>query len=161
MEGRDLSSNDVWALDKLLDREAIRDLLNRYFYGLDRRDFGLLATCFASDAEGQYDGGKAVHLGREAIIETLRGIAQFEFSIHLMGNTAINLDGDRANAETHAVAFLAVDGSAEKGLIMARGLRYLDDLRKGPEGWQITHRVHIPLWQYEVTSIPPGLPRTE
>ena len=161
MKEKSLSAHGARALIELLDRTAINDLINRYFCGLDRRDFALLATCFTPGAEGRYDGGKKVYSGRDAIVEAMRGIAQFKFSTHLMGNTVIEVDKGHATAETQAVAFLVVDRSAGKGRILVRGLRYVDDLTKGPEGWQISRRVHTPLWQYEGDSIPPGLPKTD
>jgi hypothetical protein len=69
----------------------------------------------------------------------------------------IAVDGERAKAETCGVAFLVADDGREGGRILARGLRYLDDLIKDPAGWQISRRMHIPIWQYEVASIPPGM----
>jgi hypothetical protein len=161
MEEKDFSSDDVRALLKLLDQTAIRDVIGQYFSGLDRRDFAALTACFTSDAHGEYDGGKTVHVGREAIIKALQGITQFKFSTHLIGSMMIELNGDRAKADTHGIAFLVVDDSGGKGRILVRGLRYLDDLVQGPEGWRISHRVHIPIWQYEAASVPPALPRAK
>jgi hypothetical protein len=159
MEEKVLSSDDVRALLKLLDRTAIRDVIGQYFCGLDRRDFSALRACFTSDAHGEYDGGKTAHVGREAIIEALRGITQFKFSSHVTSSMMIEVNGDRAKADTYAVAFLVVDDGGGKGHILVRGLRYLDDLVQGLEGWRISHRVHIPMWQYEVASVPPALPQ--
>jgi len=56
---------------------------------------------------------------------------------------------------------LVVDDGGGKGRIRVRGLRYIDDFVKTPEGWRIRHRVHIPIWQYEVVSVPPGLPQAK
>lgn len=158
MKKKDITSDDVHALRKLLDQTAIRDVIGLYFYGLDRRDFVALAACFTSDANGEYFGGKTVLVGRDAIIEALRPITQFKFSTHLIGNMTIKVDGDRAKADTNAVAFLVVDNDGGKGRILVRGLRYLDDLVQGPDGWRISHRVHIPNWQYEAASVPPAVP---
>ena len=154
-------SDDIRTQQKVFDQAAIRDVLEKYFYGLDRRDFAALADCFTSDAYGEYDGGKTIHVGREAIIEALRGITQFTFSTHLPGSTMIDVDRDRAKTETTGVAFLVVDEGGDKGRILVRGLRYIDDFVKTPEGWRICHRVHIPIWQYEVVSVPPGLPQVK
>ena len=159
MERKDLSSDDLCAVRQTLDQAAIRDVIGLYFYGLDRRDFTVFTDCFTPDAYGEYDGGKAVHRGREAIITALRGISQFKSSSHLASSMMIKVDGDRAKADTYAVAFLLTDNEEGKGRILVRGLQYLDDFVHRPEGWRIAHRVHIPVWQYEATSVPPSLPQ--
>jgi len=161
MEEKDFCFDDVRALLKLLDQAAIRDVIGQYFYSLDRRDFAALTACFTSDAHGEYDGGKTIHVGREAIIEALRGITQFKFSNHMIGSMMIEVDGDRAKADTYGVAFLVIDDGEGKGRILVRGLRYLDGLVKRLEGWRISHRVHIPIWQYEAVSVPPAIPQAK
>ena len=42
-------------LDFLLDQLAVEDVLTRYAFALDRRDWDLLATCFQPDAELIYE----------------------------------------------------------------------------------------------------------
>jgi ketosteroid isomerase-like protein len=161
MKEKEFSPDTVRVLLKLFDQTAIRDVIGRYFYCLDRRDFAALTTCFTSDAHGEYDDGKTVHVGREAIIEALRGITQFKFSSHLIGSLMVEVNGDLAKADTFGVAFLVVDGGEGKGRVLVRGLRYLDNLVQVPEGWRINHRVHIPIWQYEAASVPPALPQAK
>jgi len=161
MEKKNITSDDVRALQELLDQTAIRDVIGQYFYALDRRDFAALTACFTSDAKAEYFGGKTVYAGREAITNILRIIKQFKFTSHLISNTMIKVDGDRAKADTYAVAFLVVDEDGGNGQILVRGLQYLDDLVHGREGWRISHRVHIPTWQYEAILVPPTLPHTK
>ncbi len=46
--------------DELVDRELIRDLVQRYARGVDRRDFELVRSCYHADAideHGPYVGG--------------------------------------------------------------------------------------------------------
>ncbi len=159
MEKKDLTSDDVRALRRLLDQAAIQEVIGRYFYSLDRREFSTLETCFTSDAQGEYFGGETIFAGREAIIEALRSISRYKFTNHLISNMMIKVDGDRAKADTYAVAFLVVDDGGTKGRILVRGLQYVDDLSHGPEGWCISHRLHIPTWQYEAASVSPILPQ--
>ena len=158
MEEKEFNSDDVIALRMLLEQSAIRDVIGQYFYSLDRRDFAALGACFTSDVHAEYFGGKAVYPGRKAIVEALRPIAQFKSTSHLICNMMIKVDGDRAKADTNAVAYIVVDEGGGKGRVLVRGIQYLDDLVHGPEGWRISRRLHIPTWQYEVASVPPAVP---
>jgi hypothetical protein len=159
MEKKDLSSEEVLSLRGLLDQNAIRDVIGQYFYSLDRRDFAALGACFTPDVHAEYFCGKAVHAGREAVVEALRAIAQFKFTNHLICNMKIKVDGDRAKADTNAIAYIIVDDGGGKGRVLVRGIEYLDDLVHGPEGWRISRRLHIPTWQYDVASVPPAIPQ--
>ena len=57
----DVSKEDSRALDsalqELVDKAAIRDLMARYARGMDRPDFDLIASSFTHDAYASYDGG--------------------------------------------------------------------------------------------------------
>ncbi len=154
MAVRELTPKEKSGLFRLLDEAAVREVIRNYFYGLDRRDFVILKDCFTEDAKGEYDAGKALYEGREAILGALRPIAQFKSTSHVTSSTAITIDGEHAKADTYAVAFLVLDGERR---VLVRGLQYLDQLVRSPEGWRIRHRIHIPTWQYDVDSVPPAL----
>jgi hypothetical protein len=138
-----------------IEGEAIQHVISRYFYSMDSRNFKLLKTCFTQNAKAEYDGGRKVFLGRDSIVKGLRGIKRFKYSHHLIGNMMVEIEGVVAKTDTYVVAFLLLDKKNTPARIIVRGLRYLDNLSKTKEGWQINHRIHIPLWQYELDAVKP------
>lgn len=126
------------------DRAAIRDVLVNYALGLDRRDYDLVARCFATDAECEYEG------------ETLHGVAELlpylrerldllAATHHYISNETITVTGDTAIAECYALAVLLRDtGTGVEAL--QRGLRYADELRRDGDRWVIITRRHLPQW---------------
>jgi hypothetical protein len=137
--------------DPLADRLAIRETIERYFVGLDRRDGEWIAAAFTEDAEGEINafGSKSVFKGRAAFGNFAKGMAQFASSNHALSNVRIVVNGDRASSDTFAIAHLLANDK-----IMVRGLQYVDDLVRESDGWRIARRTHRTLWQYDVPSTP-------
>ena len=135
----------------LADRLAIRETIERYFAGLDRRDGEWIAGAFTQDAEGEINafGRKNVFRGRAAFGNFAKGMAQYASSNHALSNVRIVVDGDRATSDTYAIAHLL-----DKDKIMVRGLQYVDELVRESDGWRIARRTHNTLWQYDVPSTP-------
>ncbi len=153
MPGRDFTSEERIALLRLLDEAGVREVIGKYFFALDRREFEILEHCFTEDAKGEYDGGKALYDGRPAILDAMRPIEKFKSTSHVTSSMAITIDSQGAKADTYALAFLTLN---DRPLVLVRGLQYLDRLVRSPQGWRICHRIHIPLWQYEIKSVPPA-----
>jgi hypothetical protein len=143
------------------DRTAVRDVLERYLFGLDRRDYRGLASCFASDAQAEYLLSASAPPDRlngvDEIVAFLQQIEAFPVSTHALGNAEIRIDGDRATSDSLVTATL-LSGDAVSGRIHVRGIRYADRFLRSTDGWLITHRRHTPVWQYDVVSHPPLLP---
>ena len=142
----------------LLDRRAVRDLIGRYFYGIDRKNRDLILSCFSEDAVYEFVLEERVLRGIGELSKVFGGSASSGLaqSSHGINSQSLLLDGDRGEADTFAVAHL-VEGLAGPGRILVRGLRYRDDLARGPQGWRIVHRRHHSLWQYEAASMSPDL----
>jgi hypothetical protein len=66
--GRGWHTSVMDALQALLDRTAIHDLIMRYARGVDRRDLDLVASCFATDAA--YEGSLGTG-GIDVVLATL------------------------------------------------------------------------------------------
>ena len=146
----------------MLDRDAIRDTLARYFTGHDRGDPAWVDTAFTATARLYIDGIQvrgpgAVPPGERA---EPRGVPmnQLLATTHVMGQCEIRLDGDRARAETYAVAYLALSGEKDRPRMLVRGLRYLDHLVRQGERWLIEERRHQLDWMFE-TDATLALPR--
>lgn len=131
-------------LRDLLDREAIRDLLRRYARGVDRRDMGLVASCFTADAV--YRGA----LGEGTIATVLGSLAgalrRYERTMHLIANQLVEIDGDRAASETYALAY-HVRKTAGPEEMLTLAVRYLDVVVRDPEGWRIAQRTVVTEWK--------------
>ena len=137
-------------LQALLDRDKVRDCIVRLAHGEDRRDAAVLSACFWPDSTfdyAMYKGSFAEYLawvvpGADAILNTQ----------HVLGQTLVELDGDTAKAETHAISYHRVDmgeGVGERDTCI--GGRYLDEMEKratenGGAKWAIKHRTMLYDW---------------
>lgn len=140
----------------LMDRAAIEDLLRRYFQGIDRCSPAQVRTCFTDDVQAQYDQRPPVN----GIEEMMRGFRTFrripetklKMTTHFMGNLNIDrLEGDVAETETNAIAFL-VETDAGADTVAMRSLRYLDRMRRERDGWRISHRIHTLDWSCQLPA---------
>ena len=138
------------------DERDVRGVLERYFACVDRQDRTGFAGVFAPDVVIDYFDGEWRVEGVAALIDATP--PTFRSSIHVLAHATITIDGDRADADTSAVAHLLLDDgpAGSSGTLVTRGLRYVDELVRTPAGWRITHRRHIPLWQTEQPATPPA-----
>ncbi|MFC5826180.1 nuclear transport factor 2 family protein [Nonomuraea insulae] len=132
------------SVQELLDRAAIAELIYTVARAMDVRDWDLLTTCYAPEAEGDYINAD-VH-GREAIIAGAKGFLEpLGATQHLVGNIQITVEADIAT--THAT-FIAQHERAEatgSGQYIIGG-NYDDHLRRTDEGWKITRRQIRGIW---------------
>lgn len=129
--------------DPVADRLAIGDVLARYCRGIDRCDADELRRVFAPDALIDYGDGPSL---RDAAIDhLLPALRAMCLTHHSITNTLIEIDGDRAWAETYCTALhILGPPGAETELVV--GGRYLDRLERRGEGWQITERLYVMDW---------------
>ena len=142
--------------DELHNRAELTALVYRYADRIDRRDLDGVLSCFTEDAHVSYDNGAVVIEGREELRQFMTralsdgGIGADSPSTHVMANVLIELDGAAAHVETTAVAYL----THRPGLVVARGLRYIDDCRRIGTDWLIERRAHLADWQAELPGGP-------
>ncbi|MEH6590451.1 MAG: nuclear transport factor 2 family protein [Halioglobus sp.] len=133
-------------IEALAQREAIKDILYTHSRGLDRLDPDLLKQAYWPDAEVDYGAFKgSAHQFADIISPALS--SQFELTQHLLGQTLIVLDGDKANTETYVFARHLLLG-AEQELAFAG--RYLDQLECRDGQWKISHRRVVMDWCHRV-----------
>src|SRR5487761_1582357 len=132
-------------------RAAICDLEARYGAGIDRRDVELVAGCFTEDAVADYGGAGHLEGGRH-IAETLVERASTHLvTTHFIGGPLVDLDGDRAWAETPCLAYLlAEEGPSAR--MRVRAVRYQDSLVLRDGRWRIARRRHGADWQVDVVG---------
>ena len=143
------------ALQELVDRAGIRDLMMRYARGLDRDDLDLVASTFTSDAYANYPGREG--RGLDNIIGGLRASSsRSDRRTHFMGDQEIQIHGDTADVETYAIDYIlyTVEGIQYQS---TGGLRYQDRMVRRNGGWQVEYRVLHVDWRRNVlmdTSAP-------
>ncbi len=142
------------ALQQLVDRAAIQELLTRYAHGVDRRDLNLVAACFTPDAayEGSLGSGTI-----DVALDALRDrMPRYRTTMHFLTNVLIELDGDRANSETYALVYHRLEGEDEDEDFIV-GVRYLDEVTRFADGWRITRRrTSMEFQRWDAVTLPPG-----
>ncbi len=137
--------------EKLCDEQAIRDVLARYWRGIDRRDPGLVLGTYhpgAYDDHGYYKGPV------EGFVETLApGVwAYFSNTQHFAGNIQIDfVTSDRARVESYAEAH-----HIQSARDLVYGLRYVDDFERRDGEWRIARRVCA--WDWHRIDAVGGIP---
>lgn len=135
------------AVRRLLDESEIRAVLARYARGIDRRDMDVVRSCYhpdATDAHGQYNGDV------EGFIQnsTSRWTGKSESMTHEFGQSLIEIDGDRAWAESYCLCYIRLKPEQDHGTPMDRlgNIRFVDLFERRDGEWRIAHRkvVHQP-----------------
>ena len=123
------------AVQLLVDRDEIHDVVMRYAVGVDGRDMEMVRGCFAPDLEVEGWGGGFAD--RDSMITYISGVAIFHTTMHMFGNQYIEVDGDTAHVDTYAMLTHHSDDAhgVTHELNVSRG-RYVEDLtrRRGPLG---------------------------
>src|ERR1700674_3501561 len=110
-------------IQRLLDRAAIHDVLSRYFQGIDQGKPKQVRSCFTEDIQANYDGRSPAR-GIDAMMDSLTAFrkqesGEWKVTTHFMGNLNFNLlEGDVAETETNAFAFLVLPGGATDQVAM-------------------------------------------
>jgi hypothetical protein len=128
-------------LQELSDRLEIQDLITAYSYAVDFHRWGDLDAIFTPDAVLDFtaSGGERGEL--PAIKDFFgRSLTRFAGHQHLMGNTAVQLDGDTATATTlcHNPMYLTAEDGRQRVLLV--GIWYHDTLVRTADGWRISSR---------------------
>lgn len=132
-------------VNELADREAIRECMNRYCRGIDRRDEAALRSAYwpdATDRHGPYQGSANGFIDWALESLATRG----ERSVHNIANLSIELHGPQAAVETY---FLALqrdrDPQGRSREVFLAG-RYVDRFEKRGTEWRIAARTVVYDW---------------
>jgi 3-phenylpropionate/cinnamic acid dioxygenase small subunit len=120
-------------------KQDIAEVLVRYATSIDRRDWDLFRSCFASDCVADY-GDIGTWESADAITHFMvTAHAGMGHTMHRISNIAIDVEGggDRAVARCYLDGMLmAADGGTGFNPV---GF-YDDELVKTLDGWRIAHR---------------------
>ncbi len=138
------------AVQALIDKEEIRDLLRRYSRSLDRCDAELMKSLFHPDAKFEHAdhfSGSADEFADYAVefLSTLGPLA------HYLCNSHIVLDGDTAYGESYGFALqrAEADGKSFESLV---GARMLDVYERREGVWKILHRRTLVDWNLDIDT---------
>jgi hypothetical protein len=126
------------ALQSLLDKQEIHEVLMRYCRGIDRCDAELLYSVYHPDATDDHGlfTGKAV----DFIPWAIKSLVRDESTSHYIANELIELDGDVARCESY---FFAIHRRREKDgstVDLKFAGRYVDRFERRQGVWKIAHR---------------------
>lgn len=131
-------------VQRIEDRTAIERLLMEYGRSLDNRDFATYSRLFASNGEwsgtlGTYRGPAAIQAAMEKSFSSATDIPKGA-NFHLLTNAIIDVDGDRATAESKW-AFVTLEEKKPPQIAFAG--RYQDTLIRENGQWKFLRRVAL------------------
>lgn len=132
---------DEKALQQIIDREAIRDLVLCYSRAIDRKDVELLRDLYTEDATDSH--GDSFDGPADAYCEFIeKSLPHMPYSGHHVCNHMISVEGDEGNGEVYALAYHIIpnrDGGREEDFM---AVRYIDNYRRCADGkWRFSKRV--------------------
>jgi hypothetical protein len=130
------------ALQGLLDKQAIAEVLYRYARACDRADEAMLRSCFLPGAP--YRHGRFAGTASEFFALAMKIIGSTKLEKHQISNVLVELGGDVAFAESHYIAyhrrFNEQTGEEED---FFSGGRFLDRFERRDGSWLIAARVGL------------------
>jgi ketosteroid isomerase-like protein len=130
---------------------AIRDVVDRYCVGIDRRDWDLVRSCFTADCDADYGRSGRWH-EREPFVAWLDEVHRdVGPTMHRLTNHQVHVEGDVATATSYLDALLHVE---HRGFDLLHVIAsYADELVRTDDGWKIaSRRVDDFLWRRESTT---------
>ena len=141
------------------DYVAIVAVLNRYADVCDTKDFDRFVDVFTADAPMDYSTIPDVHVGPSEIAANVRrNLGGCGPTQHLLGNNAVQVDGDTARASCKVRAFHLGIGAHASETFEALAT-YKDRLVRTAAGWRIAARtmdVAVLLGNFDVLQPPPA-----
>jgi 3-phenylpropionate/cinnamic acid dioxygenase small subunit len=136
------------ATEELLARREIDDVLCRYAYALDDRDWDRMRDeVFTADAVVAFPEIEPL-VGAEAIVAFIGGmVAPLDGTQHLVTTATARIDGDEATARSYVRAHHYSADCPGGDEFVAVGT-YVDRLRRTPAGWRIAERTLTPSWAF-------------
>lgn len=140
----DTISEDLRAL---VDRDRIRQCLERLARGEDRRDAGMITASLWLDSVTDYGVFRGTF--DEYLAWVVPGADAITNTQHVLGQSYIELDDDTAKVETQVVSYHRVNMGPENGgeeRDTCIGGRYLDRFEKRDGDWRIAERTMLYDW---------------
>lgn len=140
--------------DQISDRIEIEEILTRYCYAVDDREWDVYRGLFTPDAiiDDRVTGG--IQSGIEEHIQYLRrALSNVVLSQHALSTVRIDLSGDTAQVRAHCSCPMVVEFAQGKDHVFFQGLWYRNSMVRTHQGWKISRLVEQGYWTY---NMPPN-----
>lgn len=146
------------AIQTLLDKQSIGEVLLTYTHAIDRSDEATLRSVFHPDSEHNHgfvgpsslpDAPSSADKPADFVSFALGYLKGFSSSHHQLGGPLITVTGNTAKSEVYFTATqvmrakgdpLAAEGALEHEVEISSGGRYIDELEKRNGEWKIRRR---------------------
>lgn len=138
---------------EISDRIEIEDLLVRYCYAIDDRDWNAYRNVFTADAiiDDTVTGG--IKSGVEEHVTYLKkALTKITISQHAISTILIEIKGDEAKARSHCSCPMVVDLGNGRTQVFFQGLWYRDRLVRTREGWRFKERGEEGYWTHNLPT---------
>ncbi len=129
--------SDERAVERLIERQAVEDLLYRYASTIDAKDYSGLRSTFADDAVGQYGDAPEMH-GADVIVKWIQEMCVDQgFQHHLINvyHVDLDLDAGEASALTYHTSHQIRRDDPDTVLLIVG--RYRDRAKRIAGEWKI------------------------
>jgi ketosteroid isomerase-like protein len=133
------------ALSGLVDRIAIRELVDAYAHCADRRDAAGQMALFAEDTrfvvfmDAQSPTPTQTVEGRAGLAPIFEHLNIYRATTHFNGQSTVQLDGDHATGVSYCLAHHVADAGDVTTLTVA-SIRYLDQFVRIDCAWRFAER---------------------
>jgi ketosteroid isomerase-like protein len=134
-----MTEANATAIQALLDKQALTDLIAELSSAVDRADHDRIVSCYAEVSFDDHGSFKGTGAEFADFISTSLGAVPGLANHHLLGQSIFDLKGDEAYGETFFVFHAAFDGASQ----VAFG-RYIDYFRRIDSEWKIVYRRVVP-----------------
>ena len=145
----------TYSVQEISDRLEIQDLIARYSYALDSRDYDALDDLFTDDAVLDYTATGAIKGSLAAMKDFVaNAFTMFEGTQHLTTQTMLTFsdDGDTAYGKSTCHNPMVFGGDL-KPKMMIVGLWYVDTFVRTADGWKFKTRVEELLYNTTVEKV--------
>ena len=129
-------------LQEISDRMEIQDLVVAYATAVDTQDWAGFVELFTPDALIDYSamGGSCGGV-QETLAFLQKSIPNFSSTQHLVANSAVQVQGDRAVGRTMCHNPMVMKRESGEEHVFFCGLWYRDEFLRTPTGWRFRQRV--------------------
>jgi hypothetical protein len=134
-------------ITEILDRFAIRDLVDRYAHCADRRDANGQLALFTKDThfvvymDAKSDVPAMDFHRSEDLIPVFADLNQYDATTHFMGQNTVQFTGEgRATGETYCIAHHVKPTTDNKKVLFVASIRYEDQFVKEEGKWLFSER---------------------
>jgi uncharacterized protein (TIGR02246 family) len=131
---------------RVVDRTALRDLVDAYARHVDRRDAESVAALFTADGRlvsrlhNAAGDAPIVRRGRDEIAAALvAGLERYVATTHIVGGQVVTIDGDGATGDAVCLAHHVYESAGTRRMLVM-AVRYSDTYARQPGGWGFAER---------------------